>query len=414
MKEVKKILLLNLYIGVTMLLSVCSYAQPSDTLLQFDFINYDENKIQFFGKKPTYSRFYDKLNQLINQGKGKINILQFGGSHIQADIWSHQLRTRFQQLYSSKFETRGLLFPYRLAHTNNPSNYRVSYTGNWQGYRSSVSAHNTNWGLTGITATTTDSVSSFSIHFAPTNELIYCFDQVKVFHNGRDTNYTLKLTGNQIAQKTENNGDGCSIFYLDYPDDSLTFTITKKDSAVVTPFELYGLLLETSQPGIRYHGIGVNGASTNSYQRCTLFSQHIAAIPPDLVIFCIGINDAYHPDFDPLIYQHNYDSIIEKIQLVTPEVEILFVTNNDSYYQREEPNPRIELVKESMLELCERHQAGLWDMHTIMGGLGSISTWEQHQLAQPDKIHFTDSGYITVGNLLFSAFMKSYKKYLAP
>ena len=65
-----------------------------------------------------------------------------------------------------------------------------------------------------------------------------------------------------------------------------------------------------------------------------------------------------------------------------------------------------------MIELAKKHNAAVWDLFTIMGGLDSISQWNGFGLAQNDKIHFTREGYQLVGNLLFSAIVKSYEYHI--
>lgn len=109
----------------------------------------------------------------------------------------------------------------------------------------------------------------------------------------------------------------------------------------------------------------------------------------------------------------NYDSIIQTVKEVNPDVAILLTTNNDSYYNRKTPNKRAILVKEAMYELAERHDAAVWDLFEIMGGLNSIFQWQKNGLAKKDKIHLTPAGYKLVGDLLFEAILNAYKNYLA-
>ncbi|PKP49482.1 MAG: hypothetical protein CVT95_03385, partial [Bacteroidetes bacterium HGW-Bacteroidetes-12] len=122
-------------------------AQSNPHILpQYDIVQYDSNYVHFYNDSANFNTFYSKLDTLIAEGRGKINIMQIGGSHIQADIWSDQLRKNFQQLSPNLNGGRGFLFPYKLAKTNNPYYYDVSYTGEWNGYRNSVSKHKAIWG----------------------------------------------------------------------------------------------------------------------------------------------------------------------------------------------------------------------------------------------------------------------------
>ena len=164
--------------------------------------------------------------------------------------------------------------------------------------------------------------------------------------------------------------------------------------------------------GISYHSIGVNGASVKSYLRCVDFEQQLALIQPDLVIFSIGINDAYEEDFSKESFYKNYDTLIQKIKLINPNTAILLTTNNDSYYKKKYPNTRALEVREKMFELAKNKDLALWDMFQVMGGLNSIKDWQKNKLAKKDLIHLTYDGYNLIGDLLFEAFMKSYINYI--
>jgi lysophospholipase L1-like esterase len=184
------------------------------------------------------------------------------------------------------------------------------------------------------------------------------------------------------------------------------------EDSVVSAFNLYGISLDNNDPGVVYTSIGVNGASTKSYLRAKLFTKHLKAIHPDLVIFCIGINDAYDPSFDPLVYESNYDTLVDWIRSVNPNAAFLFVTNNDSYYKKRTPNKRVFAARDAMIRLAKKYNSGMWDMFNVMGGLGSCTKWIKNGYAKKDRIHLTKKGYHLMGDLMFSALMKEYAEYL--
>lgn len=392
----------------------CSLVQSQTNpqlMKEHSFVTYDSNMVHFYNDSTTFSTFFSKLDTLIFDGKGKINLIQIGGSHIQADIWSNRMRTNFQQLSPNLNGGRGFLFPYRLAKTNGPYYAKVNYTGEWKGYRNSVSKHHSTWGASGVTATTLDSASTFKVTFRGDNTPNYDFNSLKVFHDLDSTSFCLALISDTCTSIEVNYEVGYTEFKFDTHQDSLEFSIYRTDSNQ-THFNLYGLSLDNDDAGVVFNSIGVNGASTSSYLKCELFTQHLQAINPDLVIFCIGINDAYDPDFCGNCYEENYDTLISWIKSVNPNCEFLFVTNNDSYYKRRYPNKRVYEAKDAMIRLAKKHNAGLWDMFEVMGGLGSIKNWERNKYAKRDKIHLTSDGYKLMGDLMFSAIMKEYDKYL--
>lgn len=391
--------------------SLLSIGQGNPHLVpDLDFVVYDSNYIHFYNDSSNFDTFYGKLDKLIFEGEGKVRVMQIGGSHIQADIWSDQMRRHFYELSPNMNGGRGFLFPYRVAHTNNPYYYRMKTKAEWEGHRNSVIKHQATWGVSGITATTKDSMANLRFYFRGDDVPYYDFNSVKIFHD-IDSNYCIDLISDTAESISINREIGYTEFKFDHFIDTFEVNIYREDT-VPSQFNLYGVSVDNDDPGVIYTSIGVNGASTKSYLRCQKFSQHLAAIPPDLVIFCIGINDAYNPDFCGNCYEDNYDRLIDSIKTVNPNCDFLFVTNNDSYYKRRYPNRRVEEARDAMIRLAKKHKGGLWDMYHVMGGLGSIKTWQNHGYAKRDKIHLTGKGYKLMGDLMFSALMKKYSEYL--
>ena len=394
------------------LFPMCVFGQhyPHD-VPEHDFIDYDYNFIEFFEDSSNFQLFYSKLDTLLFEGRNKLNIVHIGGSHIQADMWSDRVRQRLYNFIPNNNGGRGLLFPFRLAKTNNPYYYKVEYNGEWKGFRNSVLKHRSEFGVTGITAKTTDSLSSLKISFRGDNYPDYDFNTIKILHNQKNESYCIELISDTNALRITNDSIGYTEFILSSYQKTFEIAITKMDS-IEKEFALYGVTLENQDPGICYHSIGVNGASVPSYLRCELFTKHLELIKPDLVIFSVGINDAYDTQFTASNYEKNYDTLIQYFQTVSPNTALLFTTNNDSYFKRKYPNKKAEEVRTVMKNLATKYGGGVWDMYGLMGGLGSVRTWEKAGLAKKDKIHFTKAGYETVGDLLFEAIIKSYNDFL--
>ena len=378
---------------------------------EYDFVNYKENYIRFYDKDASFHTFYKKLHTLLSDRKGKVRIMQIGGSHIQAEIWPDQVRMDFLEFSDSLNGGRGFVFPFKMAKTWNPKNHQISFTGKWESFRNSVKKHKEKWGVSGITVKTVDSISSFQIRYKHDSLTNYTFNRIKVFHDLDASSFKISLVSGILKKIIENKELGFTEFFLENSQDSLSFEIKKTDNNQ-THFNIYGLSLENDDPGIVYTSIGVNGSKTSSYLRNDMFVNQLKTIDPDLVIFCIGINDAYYDSFSPKEYADNYEKLMQWIQLVNPNVEFLFVTNNDSYYKRKYPNKRVFKAREVMINLAKNHHAGLWDLFEIMGGLNSIKYWEEKGYAKADKIHFTDRGYQLIGNLMFQALMNDYDNFI--
>ncbi len=383
----------------------------NETFKDFNFVNYDENHIHFYTKDANFNTFFSKLDTLLRFKKGKVRIMQMGGSHIQAEIWPDQVRKDLLELGDSINGGRGFFFPFRLAKTWNPKNFQITYTGNWKSYRNSVKKHQSKWGVSGITVTTKDSLSTINISFRHDSITSYKFNRIRIFHEVSPSSFNIRLVSDTPLNIIQNKEIGYTEFLIEKETDTLSLEI-RKTNKEQTHFTLYGMSAENDDPGIVYTSVGVNGAKTDSFLRNELFVDQLKTISPDLVIFCIGINDAYYASFCPKCYEENYDKLVSRVKKVNPEAEFLFVTNNDSYYQKKYPNKRVLEAREVMIRLAKKYNGGMWDLFEIMGGLGSVKNWEANGFAKADKIHFTDKGYQLIGNLMFTALMEEYHKYL--
>ena len=200
--------------------------------------------------------------------------------------------------------------------------------------------------------------------------------------------------------------------------DSL-ITLSKTMSAVRPRFTLTGVISESDYPGIIYTNVGINGARLPHYFEnvCPLFEKELSFLKPDLVIFAIGINDANVEKFDEKAFRNNYETLIERIKRVNPNVAFIFETNNDMYRKvrrrRYVQHPVGEQARKAFFQLAEKYQAGVWDKFSLMGGLGSMAKWEKASLAKKDKVHFTMAGYHLLGDMFYKALIDAYQQHIA-
>ena len=70
---------------------------------------------------------------------------------------------------------------------------------------------------------------------------------------------------------------------------------------------------------------------------------------------------------------------------------------------RSNPNLNLLFVKEAIITAAIENGCCVWDLHTLMGGEGSIRTWNGMGLTAPDLLHLNAKGYQLQGELLFEA-----------
>jgi lysophospholipase L1-like esterase len=377
----------------------------------YPFIEVQCNQFQFFGNEsPNWMLLNRELSQMIESGKGKLNFYHIGGSHLQADIYSHDFRTFLQSNWPGLSGERGLVFPYNLAHTNNPSNYDFSSPNTWRGFRSVTQrSEDFDYGLSGAAITCADSL--VVINFKHLRTLVKPpFDRLRIYHNTGEFPYELNFGDQELLVTDVAHYPEMGYTEVRFSDhlDSLDLLFVKK---INTPFalELFGFEFLNDLPGITYTAIGINGASLPTYLANTNFSRDLQLRPPDLFILSVGTNDAHcsYDAFDPLVYKANLEKLILQILESNPNCAILLTVPNDDYYMRKYPNRNTARQREVIFQLAAQYQMAVWDFYGIMGELGSSKTWKTAGLMQADYVHFTGTGYHLKGTLLIEAFKKN-------
>lgn len=381
-------------------------------LPEYPFIRYDLDRIIFSPDSCTYDSLFVKMNTLVTKGEGQINIVHIGDSHIQADYFSGRMRERLQTFFLGGKGSRGFIFPFRLIHSNNAFNFAVSSTGTWTGCRNIEKNKSCTLGLAGASATTKDSISSFSIRLRSKDYPYYDFNRVKVFHNMDSASFDIETSNYILKQEfVENDSLGYTLFVMKGFSDSLTFYITKTDT-IQKSFTLYGINLENEDPGIIYHSIGVNGADVESFLRCSLLTYQLSKLTPDWVIISLGTNDCYSAKCNMPEFERNLLELIKLIRISQPNVPILFTTPADNYRRRRYQNPDVAVASDVILKVAKENNCAVWNLYQIMGGYGSMASWLKSGLAARDKLHFDKPGYYLQGDLLFTAFIKAYDNFI--
>ena len=377
----------------------------------YPFVKYDKNELVFPGDKSAFETLFAKFDTLIMYGTNRINILQIGASHTQADVFTAQLRMRFQNMYPGLSAGRGYVFPYNLIKTNSPYNYKAFHTGEWAVCRN-VERRTCELGLTGISATTYNDGATITIQMRKSSDNDYSFNYVKILHSTDESSFLLSIIPDSLLVTSNTNKKlGYTEFFLKDFVTEITIQVNKTELEQ-NSFVLYGIFLENTYPGIVFHPIGINGAGTYSYNKCSLFEKQLEAINPDWIIIALGTNDGYTSKFNSDIFRKNFRTLIQKIKSVNPNYAITIIVPNDDYYKRSYPNPSTAKQEKVIMELAKEEGCSVWDMYEIMGGYNSSALWLKYGLMKYDKIHFTRTGYQHLADLFFKSFIDSYGDFI--
>jgi len=136
----------------------------------YPFIRFDKNHYQFYTpKSANFEKLYYNIKQMIQYKDRKLNFYHIGGSHLQADVYTHEMRTFLQTNWQDLPGERGLIFPFDLAGTNNPWNFAFSSNNHWKTYKSTLDRPDSlDYGLLGMVLETSDSLINIDFKYKRT------------------------------------------------------------------------------------------------------------------------------------------------------------------------------------------------------------------------------------------------------
>ncbi len=377
------------------------------------FIRYDLNHLDWGRDSLSLVRFFDKLNYVMDAKQGNIHILHLGASHVQAGTFTHRLRTHLLDEYGEPPAARGFIFPYSSAsNCNNPSDYRISKRATFNLIRNVYQSYPFPLGGSGIAVWCSDTANSITVKMNTPDYDFYA-DTIILLGaaHGWPIDPILQYDTIYHFPDSEDLAHDRYFYYLNEPvtDFTIHFPCSARDTFVVE-----GILLRNGRSGITVSSIGVNGAQVTSYLRCQNFVRDMELIKPDLVIFGIGVNDAYGATFDSVAFKNNYLQLVARIREANPDCAFIFMSNNDTWKKGKKGkyyvNPTGPAVSDVMHRLADLTGGAVWDQFHIMGGLRSMNTWRKKGLAQKDYVHFTAAGYQQLGDLLFEAIINEIRR----
>ena len=265
------------------LLCSCGPLLAQDTLsageaIKYDFLDQEENRIH---NVVSLSDFYEKLYRLRKGENLQVRIIHIGDSHIQADFLSGIIRQNFHRDFGNG--GRGLIFPGRVARTNEPSNIFTSSSSAWEVKRIIFPDQPLPIGIGGITLRTVQPNATLAIKILDAPSLDYSFNKITLFFKKdiSSFNVVIKDSLNEdvafIGPYTFEPFANTSTVLLPFRTHQVTFQMLSS-TAAQKQATIFGINLENGRPGLVYHAIGVNGAKFKHYLAAELFVDQTAAL----------------------------------------------------------------------------------------------------------------------------------------
>lgn len=376
-----------------------------NTCSPFPFIKFESNRISPASKKLK-SDYLAKYIELAKKGDTVLKIVHIGDSHIQADIFTGNVRRLLCQYFGEEHYSRGFCFPFSITGSNNPKDLIIRAKGQWASIRSRNMEADIYAGIAGTAIETADPEATIQLLIKNQDSIQTLFDQIRIHYEGDIESFTPLVDQDFYATSKESNA-------IRYRSDHLSNSITisfRKENDDQKRFLLYGIELINSKSKIIYHAAGINGADVKSYLSYNRIKDQLINIKPQLIVVSLGTNDSYNQQFDSTSFGESLERLVESIQTYSPDAVIVLTTPGDHLINRREINPNLEPTCTQIKLVAEKTGCFVWDFNTIMGGTGSIHNWRKNGLCSADYVHLNTQGYTLQGNLFFNALVDLFER----
>jgi lysophospholipase L1-like esterase len=190
---------------------------------------------------------------------------------------------------------------------------------------------------------------------------------------------------------------------------------------------LYGLVLETGNPGATWETQAVSGVGSRSFSLFAgeALAEQVSRRDPDLIVVMLGGNEAGYPTLT-VNSGHGYTPIFrEGLQTILAgkgDAACLVVTPLDQGYIEPPPEGSGEEVKGTPMsrkgmpnmvarqrEVAKEAGCAFWSAWQAMGGEGSALVWGRTRgLGTGDYVHLSGRAHERIGDRLAEALLQAY------
>lgn len=409
--------------------------------------------------------FFKKLEQLENNKRDQVTVVQIGDSHVQGPYFPQYIRQNFQQKFGNA--GRGFVFPYRVAGTNGAVDVKFKASGNWKAVRNVKSDGTDNIGLSGINLETTDRDFIIEVSLRKSLESIFeiqiisphperfklSISSEKIIINDvasstsykvrsgdylgkiaskfntsikdilrlngmKNTNLragqNLKIpSGNLKSQVTSNASftDLSTIDGINYQIPAGSKKLYLRAAQNTSKYVLDGLILSTGKNGINFHAIGVNGTKFSDYNKFPRFFDQMAALNPDLILISLGTNESFYDTYTEEQLKIDMDIFNREMIKRGMTGSVLLTSPPPSMKNKKTINSTATAYSYEMGVFANLNSWAFYDLHSVSKTSAAMPDWFDAKLASRDKIHFLEKGYQLQAGLLVESILNAYSKF---
>lgn len=348
-----------------------SFSQTVD-LDKYSFINYNENKIEFYGKsQDQFNPLFEKIKKTIALGSEQIRVLHIGDKQVRDELFAYKVYSNLSSTLSGLESRRGMLWD---AITKLKPKEEIVYE---------IVDYDNKEDLF---------CQSFRLYHSP------IYDSINIFLKNIESSYKTIY----YADK------GYTHFELKNPTKTINLSVINNSSK---SFTIYGYYLETKNSGFIYDILARNSTNLNQYHLDNILQNQLQTMSFDMVIISFGENEAYSPAYFSESFKSNLSEIINKFRENKPNIPIILTTPHDSYVTNK-PNNRLELATKDIIEVASKSNCAIWNFYKIMGSKGSSENWSRNNLMDSRKTVLTNKGSSLEGDLFYNAIWQSFENYI--
>jgi lysophospholipase L1-like esterase len=395
------------------------------------------------GQTPAANleRFFNALAELETGRRTRpVTVLHLGDGHVSGDRLDHHMRLLLQARFGDA--GRGLLLPSNAFNGYRARGLRFDAAGQWA-TATSLDRAPAVLGLTGVQTTATGKDAEIAV-----TSLEGAFDQAEVTFLSSPDRGAASVSVDGRAYSVATRAPEVGVQGVRIAVGGKTLSVRPAGTGGIT---VLSWAMHKNQPGIRYVGLGMPGATLAAFQKADelLLAKELRALKPELVVIGYGGTEAHNDRLDVAQFAQSLAALAERFKALAPEASLLLLgpadsaripsfTNKltrqstatgcraltteerasyaslwsaqDERLQRWHPPLRLEDVRLAMQRVALTVGAYYWDWSKVMGGACGIHAWvhARPELAMADHVTLTDEGYQRSAKALFSELIQGY------
>jgi lysophospholipase L1-like esterase len=342
-------------------------------------------------------RLHAALRELAQKRSGPVRVLFLGDSHAAADFWPDAIRQSLQQKYGKG----GPGFIHLGLGVYRHAGVKVTRNGKWRVQPKQPSLwmrqEDGVFGLGGMRTTAEAADSSVTVEIGkdavsgqarwdlafrlPTDKARF-----RIVINGTETK--------SIEAKTTTVGAVAHFEWQTKPEATVTI-----DQSTGDP-ELFGVIIEGTDPGAVVDTLGVNGAriGTPLAWEPGAWIEEAQRRKPSLFVLEYGTNEA-GDQVAPFRYASEFEAMVQRVRKAAPLADCLLIGPTDRAGPDWTTLPRVVEIEAVQRQSADRLGCAYFSALEAMGGEGSLKRWagETPPRAAPDRVHLTPRGYADIG-----------------